>query len=50
MYGRTLNDRAVVEADLRDGIYRLLRLKSEYRRTGAADEDTPILEGVAAGD
>jgi TetR/AcrR family transcriptional repressor of nem operon len=49
MYGRTLNDRAVVEADLRDGIYRLLGLKAEYRRTGAPGQGAKVLEGVGAG-
>jgi TetR/AcrR family transcriptional repressor of nem operon len=49
MYGRALNDRSVVEADLRDGMYRLLGLKPEYRRDGTADEDTQSLEEVGAG-
>jgi TetR/AcrR family transcriptional repressor of nem operon len=32
LYGRAHNSRAAVEADLRDGLYRILGLKTEYRR------------------
>lgn len=32
IYGRTRNSRAAVEADLREGIYRILDLKAEFRR------------------
>lgn len=49
MYGRALNDRAVVEADLRDGMYRLLDLKQEYRVDAAHEARHPVLE-PAAGD
>ncbi|MDH3240170.1 MAG: TetR/AcrR family transcriptional regulator [Alphaproteobacteria bacterium] len=49
MYGRALNDRAVVEADLRDGMYRLLGLKAAYRRESRQDAAKPLLEPVAGG-
>lgn len=32
LYGRAHNSRAAVEADLRDGLYRIVGLKPEYRR------------------
>jgi TetR/AcrR family transcriptional repressor of nem operon len=35
IYGRILNSLDAVERDLREGIYRLLDLKHEHRRTGA---------------
>ncbi len=34
MYGRVLNSLDAVRADLRDGIYRLIDLKEEYRVEG----------------
>jgi TetR/AcrR family transcriptional repressor of nem operon len=42
IYGRAHNSRAIVEADLRDGLYRVLDLKAEYRRK-------PVSEQAAAG-
>ena len=35
VYGRAHNSRAAVEADLRDGMYRLLDLKAEHRHAAA---------------
>lgn len=36
IYGRVRNSRAVVEAHLRDGLYRLLDVRPEYRRKPSA--------------
>lgn len=36
LYGRAHNSRAAVEADLRDGLYRILGLKAEYRHESPA--------------
>lgn len=49
MYGRAHNDRAVVEADLRDGMYRLLGVKAEYRRAGRPDAEERALERLGEG-
>ena len=39
MYGRIVDSLAIVERDLREGIYRLLDLEHAYRRAGVAAED-----------
>ena len=36
LYGRAHNSRAAVEADLRDGLYRILGLKAKHRRGSTA--------------
>lgn len=36
LYGRVVGDMQVVKTDLRDGIYRLVGLKSEFRRPSAS--------------
>lgn len=41
IYGRAHNSRAVVETHLRDGLYRLLDLKAEYRRYPAQEKRAP---------
>ena len=47
LYGRAHNSRAKVEADLRDGLYRILDFKPEFRRSSAPvahkAEPDPIL-------
>jgi TetR/AcrR family transcriptional regulator, transcriptional repressor for nem operon len=40
IYGRVRNSIAAIEADLRDGFYRILDLKPEYRRQPAARRST----------
>jgi TetR/AcrR family transcriptional repressor of nem operon len=40
IYGRAQNSRAVVEAGLRDGLYRLLALNPEYRRAGESERSS----------
>lgn len=37
IFGRTRNSRAAVAADLRDGLYRILDLKEEFRRPAGAE-------------
>lgn len=41
IYARAHNSRAIVEADMRDGLYRVLDLKSEYRRSAPPREARP---------
>ena len=48
MYGRAHNDRGVVARDLREGIYRVLGVKSEFRSTAAADGEGAALAAVEA--
>jgi TetR/AcrR family transcriptional repressor of nem operon len=40
IYGRTLNSMAAVERDLRDGLYRIMGLKAEYRRAASKPGQT----------
>ncbi len=49
IYARAYNSSAIVETDLRDGLYRLLDLKAEYRRTAVPHPKTaPHRKSTAA--
>lgn len=50
IYGRAHNSRAVVESDLRDGLYRVLDLKPQYRRDGSLNRIRNAKPAVAVGD
>jgi TetR/AcrR family transcriptional repressor of nem operon len=47
VYGRTLNSLAAVERDLRDGLYRIMGLKAEYRRPAAKTAAKPSAKTAA---
>lgn len=49
IYARAHNSRAIVEADLRDGLYRILNLKSEYRRSPGRKTRAPKKTRATAG-
>ena len=49
IYARAHNSRAIVEADLRDGLYRILDLKADYRREAAPKEHGLAKAPAAAG-
>lgn len=51
IFARAHNSRAIVEADLRDGLYRILDIKAEFRRDAPPEGDiddttTPAVAGI----